>query len=251
MRRACSSSSIAPLPSGPSCSSEPLPSIPMKADSTCCSFSHRPDQWQREKASSQITPCGIWKDAASVRLPKWSTTIGVEDRGLGTPLLGLAPARLANVELVLTDHCSQARSSRSWEPVAQRADAAEHSQHHHAKPGHIHQETATLDKDRHDRVAWLRGHKREQNSGRTGKLLCPSHAHEGGTQTDGNRTHGGQRRAGPPDRCSLGSEPEGRRKGAGCLYRGRAGESSTRPGGAPHRLWLLESARDCRAQSQV
>src|SRR5258708_24106613 len=103
-------------------------------------------------------------------------------------------------------------------PVAHRAAAAEHYQHQHAKPGHIQQETATLDKDRHDRVTWLRGHNREQNSGRIGKLLCPSHEHEGGTDTDGNRKHCGQRRAGPPDRSSLGSEPEDSRQSAGCLY---------------------------------
>src|SRR5215469_12048849 len=50
---------------------------------------------------------------------------------------------------------------------------------------HLPQETAPLDKDPHERVTCLRGHKRVKNSGRTGKLLCPSHEHEGGTDTDG------------------------------------------------------------------
>lgn len=59
------------------------------------------------------------------------------------------------------EHCSQTLSSRSLEPGAQREDAAEHDQHQQARPGYTQQETATLDKDWHDRVEWLRGHNRE------------------------------------------------------------------------------------------
>lgn len=76
-------------------------------------------------------------------------------RSLFSPF-GLAPGQLANVPLAFPAHGSQTLSSRSVELVAQGEDAAEYYQHQHARPGHIQQETATLDKDRHDRVTWLR-----------------------------------------------------------------------------------------------
>jgi len=86
---------------------------------------------------------------------------------------------------------SLVRGSGTCGFLRQRTDAAEHDQHQHVEREYLQQEIATLDKDRHDRVKWLCGHNREQNSGRTGKLLCPSHEHEGGT--DGNRAYCGQR----------------------------------------------------------
>ena len=119
---------------------------------------------------------------------------GLKDRGLGTPLLGHAPDPWRKFRSRSQSTAPRLARRGQWNlwlpPKAEQMPPSKTSTNMPSRE-YIRQETVTLDKDRHDRVIWLCGHNRVQNSGRAGNMLCPSHEHEGGT--DGNRKHCGQR----------------------------------------------------------
>jgi hypothetical protein len=106
-----------------------------RACRTCCGFPVvRRDShcWSCERLTSEVKERGLGPPAS------WPRTRSARANSTRVPR-ALLPGSLGE-------------SSGTCGFLRQREDAAEQDQHTHAKPGNIQQETATLDKDRHDRV---------------------------------------------------------------------------------------------------